>query len=330
MGEIYKIREKIISTSGKDFAYISNENKIEDLIQINELKDDSEIIDETGLEFQFQSKLEIISQNRKVLFKIPCFMGIINITPDSFSDGGKYFNINDAVKYGIELIDRGVDIIDIGGESTRPGAELITPEEEIKRVIPVIEGILKERPHAIISLDTNKSNVAEEGLKRGCLIINDISGGQFDEKMFSVIAKFNAAIVIMHTRSLPKDMQSHTEYSDLLNEISIYFEKRIAEASKEGVKNIILDPGIGFAKTIDQNYQIIKNLNLFSKLGFPLMIGLSRKSFIGNSLGLKVEERDFPTSILETVAINNGVSIVRTHNPENLLMIKQIFNNLKK
>lgn len=255
-------------------------------------------------------------------------MGILNITPDSFSDGGVYFNQDDAVQHALELIDGGVDIIDIGGESTKPGSDFISIEEELKRVIPTIKDIMKYRPNAILSIDTNKSPVAEAALECGVKIVNDVFGGTNDENIFNVVAKYNAVLVLMHILETPKTMQLNPSYDDLILEINDFFITQIKKAKDYGVTKIILDPGIGFGKTVNDNFEIIKQIAEFKKFGYPVLIGLSRKSFIGKSLSLEMNQRDFPTSILETIAIKNGVNIIRTHNYQNAMQIKKIFSLL--
>lgn len=240
--------------------------------------------------------------------------GILNVTPDSFSDGGKYFSVESAVAKGIELLNDGADILDIGGESTRPGSEAVSEEEELNRVIPVINEILKLRPDAIISVDTNKSKVAEESLKVGAKIINDISGFSFDSQILEVVKKYNASYVLMHIKGEPKSMQVNPSYNEVVSEIYDYLNTKAELAKKIGVKNIIIDPGIGFGKRVADNYEIIKRLIEFRGIGLPILIGLSKKSFLGKALNLQVDDREDPTLIAETIAIKNGARFIRTHN----------------
>lgn len=256
----------------------------------------------------------------------PLIMGILNITPDSFSDGGNYFNREAAVKKAFELLEQGADILDIGGESTRPGAEIVGLDDEYERIIPVIEKILEIKPATIISVDTTKSKIAEEALKRGAAIINDISGLTFDEDMKNVIANYNAAAVIMHIKGNPKNMQQNPEYENVTEEVYQFLINQADEAQKAGVKKIILDPGIGFGKKIQHNYELLKNLNKFVLSGYPLLVGLSKKSFLGNMLNISVYERENATIIAETFAVYSGADIVRTHNVSNAFQMKKIFN----
>lgn len=243
-------------------------------------------------------------------------MGIVNVTPDSFSDGGNYFDTNNAVKHALLLSAQGADIIDIGGESTRPDAKLISIDEELSRTIPVIKALLKKKNDLIISIDTNKSVVAEEALNAGAVIVNDVSGGCFDEKIFKVAAKYKAGFVIMHMKGNPQSMQQNPRYRNVIKEICTFLEKQTAIAKNFGVKKIIIDPGIGFGKTVEHNFKILSNINEFKKLGYPVLIGLSRKSFLGKTLDLKTEDRDIPTAIMEAVTLTKGASIIRTHNME--------------
>ena len=261
--------------------------------------------------------------------KKPLFMGILNITPDSFSDGGKYFNLEDATKHAKELIDKGVDIIDIGGESTRPGATPITEEEELGRVIPVVEEIkhvsraaINRGSTVLISIDTYKANVAQLALNAGAQMINDVSGLTMDSKMVHVAAKANCPIVIMHNNGIPatKPMsredcrgRSVTCPADVLQDIFHWLQKQSQYAINHGIKkeNIIIDPGIGFGKTAEEDLLLIQNLKEFKSLGFPILIGPSKKSFIRKLF----RENDFEEKNNELIklSIENGAAIVRVH-----------------
>jgi dihydropteroate synthase len=255
-------------------------------------------------------------------------MGILNVTPDSFSDAGKYFNKNAAIEYAIEMFDNGADIVDVGGESTRPGSNPVSEEEELKRVIPVIKGILKKSPEALLSVDTTKSNVAREACKTGVKIINDISGLTFDPEIAEVANEFSASLVVMHIKGIPKTMQVKPIYDDLVFEIYEFLYKQTESAKSKGVKNIIIDPGIGFGKRIEDNFEILRRLSDFKSLGYPILIGLSRKSFLGKTLDLDVDDRDTATVVAETIAIRNGAKIIRTHNVSNAVRTKKLLNNI--
>jgi dihydropteroate synthase len=250
---------------------------------------------------------KIFSLNRAAI------VGILNITPDSFSDGGKYLDKNSAVEHGVKLLEEGADILDIGGESSRPGSEQISEEEELNRVIPVIDEILKLKPDVLLSIDTTKSQVAIEALKRGVKIVNDISSFDFDGDMLNTIKKFNATIILMHMKGNPLNMQNSPLYEDVVSEIYDYLLHKVEIVRKAGIKNIIIDPGIGFGKSLVNNYELIKRLNEFKGIGQPIMIGVSKKSFLGKSLKLDVNEREIPTLAAETIAIKQGARFIRTH-----------------
>ncbi len=263
----------------------------------------------------------------------PLIMGIVNVTPDSFSDGGKYLNIDAAVSHAINLIENGADIIDIGGESTRPGAESVTIEEEIQRVIPVIEKLLSLSPKAVISIDTTKSEVAEKALESGALIVNDISGGTFDKNIFSVTKKYDAILVLMHIKGKPKTMQDAPYYDNVVLEVKDFLLKQIKIANDYGIQKIIIDPGIGFGKKVFENYELLKNLKEFYNLKYPVLIGVSRKSLIGKALNLDIHDRENATTIMEMFAIQNGAKIIRTHNVKNtreIIQLLSFINNPKQ
>ncbi len=255
-------------------------------------------------------------------------MGILNITPDSFSDGGLYYDKDSAVKHAINMIDFGADIIDIGGESTRPGSEIVSAQEEMKRVIPVLEKIISEKPDAIISIDTNKKIVAEKALEIGAKIINDISGLSFDPEIADVVKKHDATLVIMHMKGTPKNMQLNPSYDNVIKEIYDFFYEKIAFAKTIGIDKLFIDPGIGFGKRIEDNFEIIRRLGDFKSLGIPLMIGISRKSFLGKTLNLDVNLRDTATSIAESISIKNGARIIRTHNVNYGVQVCNLLNYL--
>lgn len=234
-------------------------------------------------------------------------MGILNVTPDSFSDGGKFNEIEAAVAQAKKLIKDGADIIDIGGESTRPGAEYVTEEEEIKRVVPIIKAI-KEQLDVIISIDTYKSKTAEEAVKAGADIINDIWGAKYDKNIAKVAAKYNVPIILMHNRQ-PKP------YENLMKDVVADLQESIDIAIKAGVKkeNIILDPGIGFAKTYEENLIVMNNCEIIKEMGYPILLGTSRKSMIGLTLNLPVNERVEGTLATTVMGIMKGLEFVRVH-----------------
>ncbi|MFL3008376.1 MAG: dihydropteroate synthase [Candidatus Neomarinimicrobiota bacterium] len=242
-------------------------------------------------------------------------MGILNITPDSFSDGGKYLNKKKALIHATNLINSGADIIDIGGESSRPGALPITIDEEKNRVIPIISDLRKENPEILISVDTCKSEVAKEAMEVGADIINDISGMKNDIKMSNVIQENKIPIVIMHMKGLPTNMQKNISYNNLLEDILFFFKERLEYAKLHNIQEdqIILDPGIGFGKTLEQNFILLNNIDLFCSLGYPVLIGTSRKSFLGKTLGLDADnilEGSIASNLFATM---KGARILRVH-----------------
>lgn len=254
-------------------------------------------------------------------------MGILNITPDSFSDGGKYYDRNKAVTHAFKMLDEGADMIDIGGESSRPGAVRIDKKFEIERIIPVLKKILDERPDTIISVDTTKRDVAEKALEYGAKIINDISGGTFEPDIMETVAKHNAGYVIVHIKGTPQTMQFTPVYENVVEEVYDYLYKQVKKAEAAGINNIFIDPGIGFGKSTADNFNLLNRLDDFKSLAHPITIGVSRKSFIGKSLNLEVDERDTPTSMMEALSIYKGARIIRTHNVINGVMLRELFNH---
>ncbi len=244
----------------------------------------------------------------------PLIMGILNITPDSFSDGGKFFSVDAALRRAEEMVKNGVDIIDIGAESSRPGADAVSPEDEKERLMPVLTAVLKEF-NIPVSVDTTKSEVAEDALKAGASIINDISGLKRDPDMAKTVASYGAGVVIMHMRGDSKNMAELTSYSDLIRDIITELKESISIAAEAGIpsSSLVIDPGIGFAKNTAQSIEIVKNINVFHELGYPLLVGPSKKSFIGDILKKPVEERLFGTlAVIAYLAMKN-VHIVRVH-----------------
>jgi dihydropteroate synthase len=241
-------------------------------------------------------------------------MGVVNITPDSFSDGGAFLDADRAVEHALELACAGADIIDVGGESTRPGSLPVSDEEEARRVLPVIQR-LRSKTGVLISVDTTKSSVARAALDAGADIINDTSALRFDPAMPSVVASAGAAIVLMHMKGVPKTMQESPHYDDLLGEIRGFLWDRIREAVAAGIaeERIIVDPGIGFGKTLDHNLTLLNRLDTFQDLGRPVCAGFSRKAFIGRVLGLPPEERLEGTLAAAVLCVSRGAQILRVH-----------------
>ena len=259
-------------------------------------------------------------------------MGILNVTPDSFSDGGMYFSRERAIEQALRMVEEGADIIDIGGESTRPGAEKVSVKEETGRVVPVIEALAKEVP-VPLSIDTCKSAVAEAAISAGASLINDISGLRFDRRMAHVAVRHDVPVVIMHMRGTPKNMQDNPVYRALIPEIMDYLHEGIAIARRAGVRDdrIIIDPGIGFGKTVEHNLEIIRRLGEFTGFEKPILLGHSRKSFIGKILGgLPAGERLEGTAAAAAIGIFNGASIIRVHDIKEMVRVARIADAISR
>jgi len=246
-------------------------------------------------------------------------MGVVNVTPDSFSDGGRFGEATEAVAHALRLVEEGADIIDIGGESTRPrgsayggGAHAVSLEEELRRVIPAIEQLAHASP-VPISVDTTKAEVAYHALRAGAVMVNDISGFRYDRRMPEVVAEAGAAAVVMHVKGTPQTMQQDPRYDDLFGEIIAYLQEGLRLGSAAGVTEMVVDPGLGFGKTPRDNYRLLAGLERFRTLGRPVLIGPSRKSFLGTPLGLPVGERQEATLAALVAGILGGASIVRVH-----------------
>lgn len=257
-------------------------------------------------------------------------MGVLNVTPDSFSDGGQYLDTKSAVFHALKMAEQGADIIDIGGESTRPGSDPVSINDELARVIPVIEGIRGESTISI-SIDTYKSIVARAAIVAGANIINDISGLNFDPEMVNIVRDHRVPIIIMHIKGTPKNMQVDPQYDDLIQEVIDYFQKQIDFCRDNGVpkSKIILDPGIGFGKKLNDNFILIRELKRFTELGYPVLIGPSRKSFIGLTLDLPVEQRFEGTAAAITAGIMNGARIIRVHDVLEMKRVQIISDKIR-
>jgi len=258
-------------------------------------------------------------------------MGILNVTPDSFSDGGLFFDKERAVEHAMRMVEEGADIIDVGGESTRPGASRVDEDEELRRVIPVIEAI-SEKVNVPISIDTYKARVAETALRAGADMVNDISGLRFDPEMAEVVARYGVPVVVMHIKGTPRDMQKNLRYKALIPEIMDYLREGIEIARRAGIKDdmIIIDPGIGFGKTVEHNLEIIHRLSEFKGFEKPILIGTSRKSFIGRVLGdVPVTERLEGTAASFAIAIFNGANIIRVHDVKEMVRVARVADAIK-
>jgi dihydropteroate synthase len=243
----------------------------------------------------------------------PKVMGILNCTPDSFFDGGKYKDLNAIVNQVEKMLNEGATFIDVGAYSSRPGAKHISEEEELDRILPVIKLLKSEFSAILISIDTFRSQVANQCIHHGACIINDISAGDMDANMFPVIAKLQVPYIMMHMQGTPQNMQKKPIYNDVVSDVLYYFSKKIAELHKLGLNDIITDVGFGFGKTVSHNYQLLKHLDLFKKLDAPMLVGMSRKGMLYKPLGITAETALNATTAANTVALLNGASILRVH-----------------
>lgn len=278
----------------------------------------------------FSTKTTLRLKGNLVDLSIPAVMGVLNITPDSFYDGGHYNSVDEATKKAEKMLKEGALLLDVGGYSTRPGASEISEDEEIGRVVPVIEKIGETFPEAFISVDTFRSRVAREAIDAGACMINDVSGGNMDDQMYAAVAALQVPYVLMHMRGTPKTMTKHVDYDNLINDIIREISGKKLDLMKKGINDIIIDPGIGFAKTVEQNYEILRKLRYFKALEQPLLVGLSRKSMICKKLNIQPSKALNGTTVLNTIALMNGASILRVHDVkeavEAINLFKSTFN----
>jgi len=252
-------------------------------------------------------------KGRLLVMDKPLVMAIINATPDSFFPGSRYNGADEIIAKTEKMLEDGADIVDIGGQSTRPGSELISAEEEIDRVVPAIKAIARKFPEAFISIDTFYSKVAKAAVDAGAAIINDISAGNMDNKMIETVAELKTPYVLMHMKGNAQTMQQNAVYENVTREILDFFISKTHELKDTGIIDIIIDPGFGFAKTIDQNFELLKDISIFKMLDKPIMVGISRKSTIYKTLGVSADEALNGTTVLNTIGLMNGASILRVH-----------------
>jgi len=258
----------------------------------------------------------------------PKIMGILNLTPDSFYDGGKYTSEKEILLQIEKMIDEGATFIDIGGYSSRPGAKHISEKEEVLRIIPVVNSLIKHFPNILLSIDTFRSEVAKQSIDSGACMINDISAGNLDAKMFETIANLQVPYIIMHMIGTPQNMQNNVEYDNLIKDIIYFFSKKINALRELGVNDIVLDVGFGFSKTLDQNYELLQNLNLFKNLDLPILTGISRKSMLYKLLNITPKEALNSTSIANTIALLQGANILRVHDVKETMETIKIVKKL--
>jgi dihydropteroate synthase len=266
---------------------------------------------------------------QELRFDAPLVMGVINITPDSFYDVGKYASTEAAIKQAGKLIEEGADILDLGACSTRPNAIDIGEKEELKRLLPVLDYLVKNHPKTIISVDTYRAAVAKEAVQRGALIVNDISGGTMDDAMFETVAALKVPYILMHIQGTPETMQVNPTYTDVVKDVEEFFTKQIDKLHKAGITQIIIDPGFGFGKTVEHNYTLLKHFKHFTKFGLPLMAGLSRKSMICKVLKVKPENALIGTIALNTLALLEGANILRVHDVKEARQVITLVNQFK-
>ena len=262
-------------------------------------------------------------------FSTPVVMGILNVTTDSFYDGGKYLSELEISKQIRKIDKEGAKIIDVGASSSRPGSIPVSEKTEIERLLPAIELIKKNSPNLKISIDTFRSNVARQCIKNGADMINDISAGEKDKKMFDTIAELNVPYIMMHMKGNSLTMQKNPNYDNIINEIFIFFEKKIKILNTLGFNKIIIDPGFGFGKTLEHNYEILRNLSEFKKINLPILVGASRKSMIYNLLDITADQALNGTSIINTIALNNGANLLRVHDVKEATQCIKIMKQIR-
>lgn len=274
----------------------------------------------------FSQKIERIFDQRSTTL----IMGILNVTPDSFFDGGKYLEESHWLEQTTKMIDAGADIIDIGACSTRPGSPQPSETEELERLIKVIKSVRKAYPQTLISVDTYRAIVAEQAIASGANIVNDISGGTLDVKMFETIGRLKVPYVLMHIKGNPQTMQENPVYIDVVKEVAVFFEENLKKLNTFGIKQVILDPGFGFGKTVEHNFELLKNLKEFQKFNLPVLAGLSRKSMVNKLLNISSKDSLNGTNILNTIAVQNEAKILRVHDVKEAAEVIKICQHLKQ
>lgn len=256
-------------------------------------------------------------------------MGILNVTPNSFYDGGKHKEINSIIHQVDKMLSEGADFIDIGAYSSKPSAEFVSEEEEIKRLVPIVKSLVETFPNIILSVDTFRAQVAKASVENGVAMVNDIAAGLLDDKMLETVAELKVPYIMMHMRGNPQMMQSLTQYDDIVKEMIFYFSERIQKARSFGISDIVIDPGFGFAKTLEQNYEVLHKMELFSILELPLLAGISRKSMIYKVLENSPQEALNGTSVLNTIALQKGAKILRVHDVKEAVECIKLVSKLK-
>lgn len=259
----------------------------------------------------------------------PKVMGILNVTPNSFYDGGKFADEKALLNQVEKMLNEGATFIDIGGYSSKPNAEFVSEEEELQRVIPIITTVTQKFPETLISIDTFRSKVAKESIENGAAIINDISAGNLDENMMKTVAELQVPYIMMHMKGTPQTMQSFTQYENIVKEMIFYFSEKVAQARSLGINDLILDPGFGFAKTLEQNFEVLNKLELFQMLELPILAGISRKSMIYKTLETDAQNSLNGTTSLNTISLMKGAKILRVHDVKEAVECVKLYNLLK-
>lgn len=259
----------------------------------------------------------------------PKVMGILNVTPNSFYDGGKHKEINSIIHQVDKMLSKGADFIDIGAYSSKPSAEFVSEEEEIKRLVPIVKSLVETFPNIILSVDTFRAQVAKASVEHGVAMVNDIAAGLLDDKMLETVAELKVPYIMMHMRGNPQTMQSLTDYNDIVKEMIFYFSERIQKARSFGISDIVIDPGFGFAKTVEQNYEVLHKMELFEMLELPILVGVSRKSMIYKVLESSPQEALNGTSVLNTIALQKGAKILRVHDVKEAVECIKLVSKLK-
>lgn len=278
--------------------------------------------------YKHRTRMTINCNGQLIDLSNPKVMGIVNLTPNSFYDGGKLSDEKSVLLQVEKMLTDGATFIDVGGYSSKPNAEFVSEEEELLRVIPIIQKIVKEFPKVLLSIDTFRSQVAKQSVENGVAIVNDISAGSLDENMMRTVAQLRVPYIMMHMKGTPKTMQSLTQYDDLVKEMRLYFSEKIAQARSFGISDVIVDPGFGFAKTLEQNFELLNKLELFEMLNLPLLVGVSRKSMIYKTLSTDAEQALNGTTSLNTISLMKGAKILRVHDVKEAVECVQLYQKL--
>jgi dihydropteroate synthase len=278
----------------------------------------------------FETKSTINCRGKIINLSTPLVMGVINLGPDSFYDGGRTRTSWDVLKLAGKLLGEGAAILDLGAASSRPGAHLVSASTERRRIIPAIELLVKEFPEAILSVDTYNASIAREAIEKGAHIINDISAGEFDKEMFETIAQLQVPYIMMHMKGKPENMQENPVYEDVIREITFYFARKVNQLRDFGVHDIIIDPGFGFGKSLEDNYRILNKLDYLKIFELPILVGVSRKSMINKVLGTLPDQALNGTTVLNTIALQKGANILRVHDAREAAEAVKIIELLKQ